>query len=414
MLDIRPFHGVLYNPQKIKDIAKVVSEPYDVISPSEQSAYHNIHPRNIIRLILGESFPADNSRDNRYTRANKFFTDWLKDKVLLADKKESIYIYSQRFQYQGRTRTRTGFIALLRLEDFAKNRILPHENTHAHAVRDRLRLLQTTGANLSPIFALFSDPSKRINALLNQYKKRHRPVIAFKKEGIKHKLWSMSDKDKIAVIQRLIKKGRVFIADGHHRYEAALNYKYWIQKKKAHPQRNSSFNYVMTYLAATDDPGLTILPTHRAVTIKGAFKLQEIMRNLKQDFLVYQFSTSKGLFSYMRRQRGPHIFGVYFGKQRFYGLQLKQRGKDSDVVILHKAIIQGILNAPSLTANIYYSRDAREVIRLVDEARFQVGFFLKPATVKQVKTTAAQGVKMPHKSTYFYPKLLSGLVINKL
>ncbi|MBU4140744.1 MAG: DUF1015 domain-containing protein [Candidatus Omnitrophica bacterium] len=429
MAHIRSFRGILYNPRKIKNIAKVFTEPYDVISSLEQAAYHKSHPYNIIRLILGKRHPADNSKNNRYTRARKYFADWIKKDILLRDKGENIYIYAQTFPHNNRTKTRTGFIILLKIEDFAKNAILPHENTRSYAVQERLKLLQETGANLSPIFALFCEPQGRINKLLSRHKRGQRPCIVIKKDEVLHRIWRMSDKRKITAVQKLLRDKQIFIADGHHRYEAALNYKLQMQKKKRGAARAAPFNYVMTYLVATDDPGLTILPTHRAIKVKGGFKLQEIISKLRKAFELRRFSTSDELFSYMRESpAAARVFGACFGKNKFWGLKLKSAGivykiidedkqsfhKGLDVSILHSLVIERILNIAPFEKNIYYTRDAQECIKLVSEDKYQAAFFLRPLRVTQVKRAACAGRKMPHKSTYFYPKLLTGLVINKL
>jgi len=417
MAHIRSFRGILYNPRKIKNIAKVFTEPYDVISSLEQAAYHKSHPYNIIRLILGRRHPADNGKNNRYTRARKYFADWLESDILLRDKEENIYIYAQTFPHNNRTRTRTGFVVLLKIEDFAKNTILPHENTRSCAVQERLKLLQETSANLSPIFALFCEPQGRINKLLSRHKRAHRPCIVIKKDRVLHRIWRMSDKRKITAVQKLLKSRQIFIADGHHRYEAALNYKLQMQKKKRGAARSAPFNYVMTYLVATDDPGLTILPTHRAIKVKGGFKPQEIISKLRKAFELRRFSTSDELFSYMcESPAAARVFGACFGKNKFWGLKLKNEGlhKGLDVNILHSLVIERILNIAPFEKNIYYTRDAQECIKLVGEDKYQAAFFLRPLKVTQVKRVACAGRKMPHKSTYFYPKLLTGLVINKL
>ncbi len=428
MPDIRSFRGVRYNPQKIKDIAQVVTEPYDVISPLEQRAYYKTHPYNIIRLILGKQYSTDNSKNNQYARAAKYFADWQKRDILLCDEKEGIYIYAQSFPYNNKRRTRTGFIVLLKLEDFAKSTILPHENTNSRAVQERLELLKTVRANTSPIFAMFVDEEGKINKLLSQYKRDHRSYIAVKKDRVLHRIWRMSDKRKVRTVQGLLEGRQIFIADGHHRYEAALNYKMQMQRKKKPSRKLTSFNYVMTYLVATADPGLAILPTHRVIRIKTPFKLQELIKNLSKIFQVHKFSTSEQLSSYMSARRTGRIFGAYFGKNKFYGLRLKDAKagykfidkdkqnlpKDLDVTILHSVVIEGIGSLVPSQEHIYYTRDGQEAIRLVEKGKYQAAFFLRPSTVTQVKRVAKSGKKMPHKSTYFYPKLLTGLVINKL
>jgi len=423
MPHIRPFRGVLYNPQKIENIAKVVTRPYDVISPGEQKGYYESHPYNIVRLILGRRYPGDSGRNSQYTRAKSFFADWQKQGILLRDKKEGIYIYSQTFTHKNRRRTCTGFFALLKLEDFADKGILPHEHTFSQPVEDRLKLLKATGANLSPIFALFSDPQGKVNNLLSRYKRDARPYIVLKRDKTLHKLWRMSEKRGILTLKELLKGGQIFIADGHHRYEAALNYKRQMERKKKRPKRAACFDYVMTCLVATADPGLTILPTHRVLSLKGDFKPEEIIGNLRRSFKVRRFYAPGELFSYMDESRPSHcVFGAYFGKNKFWGLKLdKSTGKGKmnvsqglEVTILHTLIIEHILNIGPFEESTYYTRDDREAVSLVDKGKYQMAFFLRPATVTAVKRIARAGERMPHKSTYFYPKLLTGLVINKL
>jgi uncharacterized protein (DUF1015 family) len=419
MPDVRPFKGVLYNPRKIKDISKVVTAPYDVINSSQQEACYQEHPYNIIRLILGKQYSSDNGNHNQYTRAKSFLADWLKQEVLMRDDKEGIYIYTQTFRHNNKRKTRTGFIVLLKLENFAEDTILPHENTRVSAVNDRLRLMESVHANLSPIFATFVDPKAEAKKILSRYKKTHQPYIVIKKDGVLHSLWRMSDKRKIAAIQKLLKMRQTFIADGHHRYEAAMTYKTRAEKKKGHSRRAG---YVMTYLVPVSDLGLVILPTHRVVKIKDGFHPEEIIANLKKDFTVHKFSKCAGMLSYLSKTRRKSVFGAYFGKKRFFGLELKKplrakkcgAHKTLDVSVLHNRIIDRVLDMSCAEHSIHYTRDALEAVELVDREKYQAAFFLRPATMTQVKKVACAGKKMPHKSTYFYPKLLTGMVINKL
>jgi uncharacterized protein (DUF1015 family) len=418
MSDIRPFSAIFYNVQKVGNIAEVVAEPYDVITPAQQRAYYRMHPYNIIRLILGRSYASDNKKNNQYTRAGRFFVKWLRKNILYSDKREYIYIYTQTFRHNGRVRVRTGFIALLKLEDFAQNSILPHENTFSQSVQDRLKLLQSVHANLSPIFALFCDPQRKIHSLLSAYKRKHSPCIVLKKDDITHRIWRMSDEKKIGKIQELVKRQQIFIADGHHRYEAALKYRRYRQGKKKDLSKLQSFDYIMAYLVATSDPGLAILPTHRVVRIKDTLQLSKIVSSLQDIFFMRKISTARQLFSYLRKKDSAYVYGAYFGRNRFWIIRIKKKGRqstceNSDVTILHEQIINRILNLNTFAENIYYTRDAQEAIELVDKDKYQAAFFLRPATVAQVKRFACAGIKMPHKSTYFYPKLLTGLVINK-
>ncbi|MFH1244857.1 MAG: DUF1015 domain-containing protein [Candidatus Omnitrophota bacterium] len=425
MPDIRPFKGVLYNPEKV-NISEVVTEPYDVISPVQQKSYYALHPNNIVRLILGEQYPADNDKNNCYTRAAEFLNEWLRQDILQRDKKESLYICTQSFLHNGRKKSRTGVIARLKLEAPEENTVLPHENTFSQPVCDRLELTKAVQANLSPIFGLFPDERGELNKLLNKWKKEHRPYFVFEKDKIAYKLWRLEEEKNISAVQRLFKGKQVLIADGHHRYEAALKYKYFMQKRQNKPLSGAAFDYVMTYLAGTSDKGLTILPTHRALKVKGGINSEELIQGLEKNFTVWSFTGREDMFSYLRVKHAARIFGVYLPGGRCYGLKLKnirtlcaREGikslqKDLDVVILHEVIIKKLLAVIPREGDIFYTRDAREAAQLVDDEEYQISFFLCPTTLAQVRRIAQAGERMPHKSTYFYPKVLTGLVLNLL
>ncbi|MFH1045712.1 MAG: DUF1015 domain-containing protein [Candidatus Omnitrophota bacterium] len=415
MPEIRPFRGVCYNLEKVGSIGKVVTEPYDVISPQQQEAYYQLHPNNVIQLILGKRFPGDTDRDNQYTRARKIFKDWQKEKVLLRDQAESIYIYTQTYTSALGQKTRTGFVALMKLEDFAKNAVLPHENTFAHPVQDRSTLLKTVRANLSPIFALFGDPKLAITTLLKRYTKAEAPIFCFEKDGVTHRLWRLSDKKSIAAIKRALKDKQIFIADGHHRYEAALSNK-------------KDYNYVMTYFTATTDPGLTILPTHRVVKINEQQKIPTLIKHLQKNFTFRHFSAAEELLSFLEQApQRQSVFGVYAKGEGFFSLMLTKNPpakklaqknhfvRDNlDAAILHREILGKNSGLTLAEDDILYTRDSKEAVQLVQSNKYQLAFFLRPPTIEQVTKVARAGERMPHKTTYFYPKVFSGLVINPL
>jgi uncharacterized protein (DUF1015 family) len=422
MAQIIPFRGLRFNRKKIKGLELALSPPYDVISRAEQSRLYKAHKYNVVRVILGKEKKSDDASRNRYSRARDFFKSWIRQGVLIQDKKPSIYIYEQSYIFQGRRLRRTGFIALLKLEPPDKGVILAHEKTFSKPKEDRLKLLKSTGANLSPIFGLYPDGHFRIDRLLAVYRGAKLPLADFKFEGIRNRLWQIDSGNFIQALTKLMRRKRIFIADGHHRYEAAYCYKKLMSKKRA-----VNTDYVMMYFCNLAAGGLKILPTHRAIRDIPKAELARLPLILRRYFIISPVSSPKELFLRLKRAgAGQHLFGLYLKAKGFYLLKLKQNrilNTDScynslDVVILHNLILDkliGIKEEKGGTQNILYTRDEREATRLVNNQEYDCAFFLNPPSPRQVSAIAGRSLaKMPHKSTYFYPKPLSGLVINRL
>lgn len=436
MAQIIPFRGLRFNRKKIKDLKLAVSPPYDVISAAEQSRLYKAHKYNVVRIILGKEKKSDDALCNRYSRARNFFKSWLRQGILIQDKKPSIYIYEQSYILEARRLRRIGFIALLKLEPPDKGVILAHEKTFCKPKEDRLKLLKSTEANLSPIFGLYPDEHFRIDRLLSGYC-RTMPLADFEFEGIRNRLWQIDSRNFIQALTKLMRRKIIFIADGHHRYEAAYYYKKLMSKKRAviNPERSRRINadYVMMYFSNLASGGLKILPTHRAIRNIPKAELARLPMILQRYFTISQVSSQKELFSRLTQEgvsppRGAsqHLFGLYLKGKGFYLLKLKQKKilkMDScysslDVVILHNLILDKLLGIKEEKAgvqNILYTRDEQEAMRLVNNRKYDCAFFLNPPRPGQVSAIAGRSLrKMPHKSTYFYPKPLSGLVINKL
>lgn len=438
MAQIIPFRGLRFNRKKIKVLKLAVSPPYDVISAAEQSRLYKAHKYNVVRVILGKEKKSDDALRNRYSRARDFFKSWIRQGVLIQDKKPSIYIYEQSYIFEGRRLKRTGFIALLKLEPPDKGVILAHEKTFCKPKEDRLELLKSTEANLSPIFGLYADEHSRIDGLLSGYRGAKRPLADFKFEGIRNRLWQIDSGNFIQALTKLMRRKRIFIADGHHRYEVAYCYKKLMSKKGAvngstaltiNPERSRRVNadYVMMYFCNLASGGLKILPTHRAIRDIPKAELARLPLILRRYFTISPVSSPKELFLRLKQTgAGPHLFGLYLKAKGFYLLKLKQDRifnggscyNSLDVVILHKFILDkliGIKEEKGGTHNILYTRDEREAMRLVNNQEYDCAFFLNPPSPRQVSAIAGRSLaKMPHKSTYFYPKPLSGLVINRL
>lgn len=440
MAQVIPFKGFRYNTSKIDDLSKVMTPPYDVISPAEQDQFYQMSQYNIIRLELGKEEPGDDECHNKYTRAARYLKDWIENQILIQDKQPSFYIYQQQFSLtNGNTYTRTGFIGLVRLEEFSKGVILPHENTLSKPKADRLQLMRACEANFSQIFALYDDPAKKIPSLLKQHIESYSPDIEVEAiPGIIEKLWVVSEHSAIQQIQDNMADKKLYIADGHHRYETALTYRNERMAQNPHHTGDELYNFVMMMMVEMEDPGLIILPTHRAISgIKG-FSKEEFLKSAAKDFIVEEHTFSgktlkqrademEGLLA----EKGSHSFVFYDGDAKScYVLTLKSMRimnerlpqhdisyRSLDVTILHTLLLEPLLGiGKEQMANqdfITYTHDLMEGAQWVEEGRCQMAFFLNPTSVKQVKEVSLAGEKMPQKSTYFYPKLLTGLVINK-
>ena len=414
MARIKPFRGVLYNAKKV-NITNAVAPPYDVISTSMREELYKRGAHNIVRLILGKEEKFESPGDNKYSRAEKLLKNWFKTKIFLKDEKPSFYVYSQEYLHKGRKRTRTGFIALMKIEDPKESGVLPHEYTLAKPKKDRLNLIAHTRANLSPIFSLFQDRENKINKTLKGFVKYKKPLFTIDREGVLHKFWRLESKILIEKIQACMKDRKIFIADGHHRYEVALAYRNKMRKSKDFAD---NADYVMMYFTDLSEKGgnLTVLPTHRAIKRIKKFNPAEIYIRLKKYFKIINIrSLEECTESLEKRTGGKHTLGMYAGKGKFYLLTLRNAPlpKKPDVTLLHEFVINKILGVKNPQNSIKYVRDAGSALSLVDTGGYQVAFFLRPTAVSDMKALAEKGEMMPQKSTYFYPKLLTGLVINK-
>jgi len=419
MINIKPFRGVMYNRDKIKDLTRVLAPPYDVISQQEQKEYYRRSRWNIVRIILGKDYPRDNARSNKYIRARNFLSSWLKKRILIRDTKPSIYIYEQHSY-------RIGFLALLRVEPFGKS-IFPHEQTFPKHKNDRAMLLRTCKANFNPIFSLYSPESRIVDRIIKE-KLKEKPLVSFRFKGVPNQFWRIDNKDEIEKIVQEMQKSKVFIADGHHRYETALEYAREMQTKSPCNAGEEPYNFVMMMFVKLNDPGLEILPTHRLLKISpGVLGSRSLRVKIKKYFNVKIFGSLQEMFKTLYRMK--YSFGMYQGNGKYYILSVKnmkevERRFESDIprcwrelnmVILHHFFFKHILQIePTPQETIKYTTDPRETVRLVDRNEYQIAFFLNSIKPEKVREIALSGEKMPHKATYFYPKPLSGLVINKM
>lgn len=429
MAKILPFRGALYNREKIKSFESVVSPPYDVISRAMQDVLYKASPYNIVRIILSKSSPEDNDSDNRYTRAAHFLEEWLKKGILKKDPRPAIYVYEQEYLHKGRPKKRMGFISLMRIEDPKKNLVLPHEYTFAKPKEDRLDLIRSAKANTEPIFCIFRDDGNRVTDALKGYAEKTRPIIDIPFDGTSNRIWRLTDANIIRKIQKGLDKKQVFIADGHHRYEVSLAFRDEMRKKLG-AKKAKKFENLMVYFSSMADDNLTILSTYRVVKNAGGADWKAVESKLRPYFETGEVKTKEAMFRALENARAGYAFGLYFKNRKFYVLKLKdeavldeviQEDKPAEwrrlnVTVLHSLIFGRILHidrSSSNDENILYTRDGDDAIRRVDIGECEMAFFPLPTKMAEIRSIAASGARMPHKSTYFYPKPLSGLVINK-
>lgn len=438
MAVIVPIRGIRYAVSKIGSLADVVTPPYDVIDSAAQARYYARHPYNIIRLELGQIFAQDDERNNRYTRAANYFFRWLEEGVLEREKEPALYLYEQEFYHHGQLKKRTSFFCGVKLEPYSSGNILPHEETLSKPKADRLQLMRACKANLSPVFGLYSDPEEKVNQTLRAECSKPPAAEFIDEVGETHRLWVITDPAAQQAVIDFLAEKPIFIADGHHRYETALSY---CQEMKA--QGIEIYDHVLMALANIYDPGLVILPTHRVVKNLLQFDLEKFKKQLGQFFHLeaYPLPSARNeqpdaitnFFRTLARDaKSPAKFGLYTREKVFYLLVLRpdvspavlldqkrsEAWRKLDVALLDHLVLDRLLGIGSEQRkneeHLIYTRDESEALELVDKGAAQLAFFLNPPAVEEVTAVAAAGDKMPQKSTYFYPKLLTGLIINPL
>jgi uncharacterized protein (DUF1015 family) len=451
MAYIAPFRALRYDPARV-DLTKVVTQPYDKITPAMQNRYYDADPHNLVRIILGKPQPDDRTGENIYTRAAGFFRDWRRQGVFQQDSKPSLYQYVQRFQPPGGGELeRRGFIALGKIEDYSTGIVYRHEQTLAKPKADRLELLRATRAHFGQLFMLYSDPKGQIDGALSSESLTGETNIELGDEyGVLHKLKRVSDPELIETVCAQMRDKKLIIADGHHRYETALNYRNerWsmnapapaaseppkMEAGRPHPSSNiQPYELIMMTFINMESPGLVILPTHRVVHGLDSFSADALLDRGRSYFSVEEVDPSVDAARAVAILRaagkaGTALIAVtanrafLFDTPRalastlFQGLSLRQQALD--VVQLHKCLLEGVLGISEESIrdqkNISYIRDAAEAIAWVREGAADVAFLMNPVRMQQVREIAFAGEVLPQKSTDFYPKLLSGLTIYAL
>ena len=433
MAEVQAFRGFRYDLARVGNLSDVIAPPYDVIDPALQQALYDRSPFNVVRLILNKETPGDTANDNRYTRAAQALRDWTRDSVLAQDSARSLYVYQQEFEIEGERYTRKGFMARVRLEKFGAGRIYPHEETLAGPKADRLKLFHATGMNLSQIFGLYPDEEGEVQAKLDASVARSLPIQATDHLGVVSKLWQITDQHVISAVASILGPKPVFIADGHHRYETALRYLEEKQQAGEVSGPEAPANFVLMMLVSMHDPGLVILPTHRLISGLGAMTAEQLRTVLSPHFEMETVGTGPDAARLAWEQIetdgtqellgfGTVADGVWqTGRFVSQPLMAELAGEHSPswqglaVAVLQRVVLERLLPSASMKEpKCQYVHLLKEVTDAVASRHCELAVLVPPATMGHVEEIAGNLEKMPPKSTYFYPKLLSGLVFHSL
>jgi len=450
MAQVRPFQAFRYNPQKVT-FDRVLTQPYDKISPAMQDAYYAADPHNLISIEKGRAHAADTPQNNIYTRAAAALENWLRDQIIVQDPAPAFYAYSQEYTVPGsdERRTRRGFIGAGKLEDYSANVVFRHEHTLSGPKADRLELLRHTRLHTGQLFMLYADPKQQIDAILQDAESRG-PATELRDEyGVTHRLSIISDPERTAAISAVMQDQKLVIADGHHRYETALTYRNELRLTAgglhpSAPYASAPYDFAMMTFVNTCGEGLTILPTHRLASNLHDFSWPEARRYLEPWFQGQTFpfandaektQARREFLAALQKSRAQRGIGAYptadSAKRAYYVLTLRPGAdisqflhsvsplqRELDVVLLHDGILEpafGITHqAVTAERNLTYERDASAALHAVDCGSAQIAFLLNPVDVQQVMRIALAGEVMPQKSTDFYPKLLSGITMYRV
>jgi uncharacterized protein (DUF1015 family) len=433
-MEIKAFKALRLDAAVVGDLGRCIAPPYDVIDERQREKLYNSSEYNIVRITKEKAGAQNSTNGDQYTRAGRLFNEWLEKGVLKADPVEAIYPYVQDFDINGRSYRRSGFVALGGLEEFGRG-VWPHERTMNGPKVDRLNLMRATGAQFGQIFMLYDDPENIADGIIRKSIKQPAEVDFVDDGGVRHRLFKINDPSDIQAISNMMTDKQVIIADGHHRYETALNY----YKETGRPEAR----YRMMTFVNIHSEGLIILPVHRVLKNLKDFDIKKLLAGMQENFEITEFSSSEQKQAVKQQTlerlkalsaKGEIAFGLYAGDGAFYTIVLKNlQALESieqcslalrrlDVSVLHELILRKVLgigdSALASQSNVEYISELgdaiAETIRRIDERERQAVFFMNPARIEQVWSIASQGEKMPQKSTYFYPKIFTGLAIHKI
>jgi len=424
MAMIKPFRALRYTA-KAGEIGKLVCPPYDIVSDEQRSALIESNPYNMIRLELPKG-------ENPYEEAKSLLDEWIDNEIMVQDEDEGIYIYEEEFKTEvdhGEVKKLKGIICRVRVEDFKNNVVLPHEYTLSKAKEDRLNLMKATNSNFSQVYSLYQDPEHVTLSRIDNLSATTKPRYEFDDGLVIHRLWVVNDKVSIAAIAEDFADRKLYIADGHHRYETAINYRNYCREKNWY---NPGSEYIMMMLVDMAHPGLVVFPTHRLIRDVENFDGAKLLSACEKYFERQEFDSIDNMNDVLTSlyNEGKKAFGYYGGENKWTLLTLKdaavmaeimpefsEASRNLDVSVLHNLILEQLLGIDKENmanqVNLTYTRSAEEAFECVDSGKFQCAFILNPTRVEEIGAVAAAGEKMPQKSTYFYPKIITGLTLNK-
>ncbi len=412
MAEIVPFKGILYNVSKVS-IEDVLAPPYDIITPEYREELYKKSPYNIVRIDFGKEQPRDSKTDNRYIRARRYLEAWINNGVLISSERPSFYAYEMSYKINEEEKRLLGFMGLVKLEELGKGSIYPHECTYYSAKQDRLNLLRSCEANISPIFSLYKSAEKQVSTLLLRITMTKPYIESEDAAGAVHRLWQIDETKEIEIIKKEFEDRAIFIADGHHRYETALEFQREMREKRISSKSAEPFDYVLMFLANMLDDGLTILPIHRLVK-----EIPEDVNTMLSEYFEIEPIKIKTDFDIAKKISGRRrVFGFFKDSDEVWHILKYKNGnlsevhpdlREIDVILLHELVLKKIFKV----TDIGYEMDINKALDKVRSGPFGVAFFLNPTKVEDVEKAALSSVRMPPKSTYFYPKLLTGAVIN--
>ena len=429
MADLRPLHALRYDVSKVGALSDVTTPPYDVIDAELQRRLEQRSPYNFIRLELTPTQPGDGPED-RYRRAAAILADWRRTGILTYDSAPAYYLYRQTFETETGTHVRTGFLGRVRVDPFGVGSVYPHEQTLSGPKADRLALYRATGCNLSPVFGLYPDDRQDVIRTVEAGVKDKTPSTAIDHLGVKHEMWRVDDLETHAKLQALMADKPIFIADGHHRYETSVADRdaFLAEHPEAADDLEHPCRFALMMFVGMSDPGLLILPTHRLVSGLPGLTAETLAARLAPEFDVEPVDSQEAAWTLIDAQAAQEVFG--FGT-RADGRWLLARLRSDDtmdrlaadqspdgralgVSILHRLVLDHLLADLGTPRCRYVHTLAETRADLADPEGCDLACLVAPATMDQVATLASRLEKMPAKSTYFYPKLLSGLVISPI
>lgn len=422
VITVKPFQGISYNVKKIDDFSLVLTPPYDIIDTELQEKLYNSHPYNFVKIDFGKVYPNDNELENVYTRAKAAFSQWIKENVLVKDEQDCYYILKQDFEVEGKSYSRLGFYGLYKLTEFSYDTIMPHEKTQSGPKEDRYKLTKSCGAYFSAVFSIYEDKEMLLEKLYAQGSFGEPYLIYKDYQGVKNTLFKSTDASVNKQISEMMSQKRLFIADGHHRYETAL------RLKNEFPD-NEKAKYTLMYFSNTHNEGLIVLPTYRLLTdIEYNEAELETFINKYFDTANYSLTELEAGLEKIKANKEKHSFGI-ITKDAFYVVSLKSIGnvasffpenmhnvlKELDVNILFYILIKGFFGVSEEDVKnqkkIAYTKDVEDALNKVKTGIAKVAFLLNPTDVSELDKVARLNETMPQKSTYFYPKIPSGAVI---